>query len=727
MLSLATVSLSSHRRRFRRVLAAALALLVGGPGALAQTPSPSPTPGSVAIELVGQPVWHSPGDDLGLRVRIENRGSAELEGFRMVVGVYDRVTTRSGLQTPPTTTPPSSMPFERTEVLEPGGAIEIELNEPLASFPTMAAATAGGVYPLTFGITTSQGTALASSYTYLVYYPQKPEVPLNLALLLPLNSVPERLPDGSFISASEGATLPDAISATGWLRGYVETLAEATTEDDPTPGRRRGEKRDRPEPAAAIPPLHLSIAPTGRLTEELADLGNGSRTTSGSISSGDLLAEDARLVITGLRDLLGKAEVQTVLTPYAFPDIPTLVHEDVPVEHLAQQNTTAKKVLNDVLGITLGGGWYFPPAGRLDSMSLAQIQLLDEGQHVFLSDRTVEPLDLGMIGCPDLSQTFTCAARVRTIQGPSDALIADPGLTDILAELPGASPDRLTLQRFFAETAMIREEVPGVSGRVVHATIPSLWHPPPELSQLFFEGLREAPWVRTVTGAEAVDLAAETRDRNVVAEADPIASAPSSLFFDQVQDSTELIDSYGEIVPSDNQRITRLRRNLLVATSRSWWRRPLDGELYLEGSEEEAEDELDKISIESPPGFTFTDRQGELQFRVTNGTEYPVRLSLSLLSPNLTLSQRDLTDVYPPGSSLIRVEAEARTSGDFPIAVRITTPDGYQIDEQIIKLRSTSLNRIALALTIGALAFLMLFYMTRGIRRKRRHTERPSD
>ncbi|MFP5297700.1 MAG: DUF6049 family protein, partial [Actinomycetota bacterium] len=649
-----------HRRR---MLAVVLALGVLASTAQAQTPSPSPTPGSVVVTLVEQPVWHRPGERLGLRLRVENRGAAAVEGFQVVVGVYDRATTRSALRTPPTSTPPSSMPFSQPETIEPGGVVEIDLDESIDSFPTLANATAGGVYPVTYSVNTSQGSSLAASYTYLVYYPQPPEVPLNLALLLPLNSTPERLPDGSF--RTDDAVLPGGISGDGWLRGYLDAIGEATTveQQEPPDRRGRGRKRDDRPRNEPLDPLHISLAPAGRLIEELADLGDGSRTTSEPISDDDPVAEDAREVLQGLKELLGRAAVQTVLTPYAFPDIPTLVASDLPVEHLAQQNTTGKKVLRDLLGITLTGGWYFPPAGRLDTASLAQIQLLDEGQQLFLSDRSVEPLDLSEVGCPDLSQTFTCSARIRTTQGPSSALIADPGLTNILAELPGPSPDRLTLQRFFAETAMIREEIPGVSGRVVHATIPSLWHPPPATSSTFFEGLRAAPWLRTVTGQEALDTAAEHAEREIVTSSDVIASAPSSLFFDQVEDSTELIDSYGAIVPPDNQRIIRLRRNLLVATSRSWWRRPLDGGLYLEGSEAEVESEFDKITIESPPGFTFTDRQGELQFRVTNGTNHPVRLSLRLLSPNLTLSQRDLTDVYQPGSSLIRVGAEARTSG----------------------------------------------------------------
>lgn len=723
-----TVFRPIRQRATGAVAMCALVLAAMNGPADAQTPSPSPTPGSVTLELIDQPVWHAPQDGLDLRLRVTNEGPVTLEGFRIVVGIYDRVTTRSGLNTPPASTPPSSLPFEQTASIEPGGAVEVTVDEPISAFPTIAATSAGGVYPATFGLTTLDGVSLATSNTWLVYYPQPPEVRLNLSLLLPLNLTPERLPDGAFISADDGGSLPAAISGSGWLSGYLDALLAATEVEEPAEEPRRGKRgrRARPAPPPPPDPLKISIAPTARLVEELDDLRDGATTTSGEIPADDATATDAENVLGELRSLLARPEVQAVLTPYAFPDIPSLVDSGISVEHLAQQNTTAKKILRESLAFDSIGAWYFPPAGRLDASSLSQLQVLDEGRRLLLGHRSVEPLDVAEVGCPDLSQSFTCGARIRTIQGTSEALIADEGLTDILAELPGTAPDRLALQRFFAETAMIREEVPGVTGRVIHATLPSQWHPSPGTTRLFFQGLRDAPWLRTLTAEEALEAAAEIAAREIDAEADPISNQPDPLFFDRVERSQSIVDSYGQIVPSTNQRITRLRRNLLVSTSRSWWRKPADGERYLEGSEQEVATELEKISIETPPGFTFTDRQGELQFRVTNDTGYPVRLSLRLLSPNLTLSQNGMTDVYPPGSRLIRVEAEARTSGDFPIAVRLTTPDGYAIDEEVIRLRSTSLNRIALMITVGAFIFTLFFYAWRSIRRKRAQADETS-
>ena len=107
-------------------------------------------------------------------------------------------------------------------------------------------------------------------------------------------------------------------------------------------------------------------------------------------------------------------------------------------------------------------------------------------------------------------------------------------------------------------------------------------------------------------------------------------------------------------------------------------------------------------------------------FRPPAAADYPVRVKLDFFSANLDLGSPNSTSVYPPGNQPITVEAIARTSGDFPIRVRLLTPDDRVIAETTIRIRSTSLNRIALMITVGALVFLVLFSAARGLRRKRR-------
>ncbi|MGH2651430.1 MAG: hypothetical protein ACRDHK_09510, partial [Actinomycetota bacterium] len=61
----------------------------------------------------------------------------------------------------------------------------------------------------------------------------------------------------------------------------------------------------------------------------------------------------------------------------------------------------------------------------------------------------------------------------------------------------------------------------------------------------------------------------------------------------------------------------------------------------------------------------------------------------------------------------------AQTTGRFPVAVVIESPDGTRlVAESQILVRSTAYNRAALALTIGAAVFLAFWWGRRFLRRR---------
>jgi hypothetical protein len=718
-----------RRRGPRRALVVAAGLLVAtlhGPS-LAQTPTPTPDPSAtpeppaVSLDLLAQPVWHGPEDLLGLKLRVNNGGVAPLQGFQVVVGICERATTRSGLRSAfeqSSCIVTSSLPFTFEEVVEPSTTRVVNIDEPVASFSTLASGL-DGVYPMTVALMDAAGTQIHSSLmSAVVYYTETPETPLNLALLIPINVSPQRLPDGTFL-AEDGTGISAAVAEDGWLTGLLAAVSEATAPlPEPEPRPRRG-KRDgrRPPPPAPPPPLHVSIAPTPRMLEEMADMADGFTADSTEVPPNGTAATDVAGWLNGLRSLLGRSNVQTVLTPYAFSDLPTQL-EHLPFEMTAEQLAAGRRVLESVLEMPAEQSWLFPPAGRLDVASLQQMQVLGAGDVFVSPDSTAPVADPGLGGCPEPAYSAACAVELRTGQGgTSDALVADRTISQILARLSLRTSDRLTLQEFFAETALIREELPGISGRVIQATLPSLWHPSARLAKTFVTGIRSAPWLRSVTASEAVDVSAQKASRDIVETADRVAHAPDTFFFSQAEAASELVNSYAGIVPTGNQRIVRMKRNILVALSRTLWRKPEAANDYLASAEEEARDEMGKLEIQGPPGVTFTSREGSLQFRVINEADYPVKLDLRVTSANLTINEEELPDTFAPGAEVITVEATARTSGSFPISVVLTTPDGLLVDETLITIRSTSFNRVALTITIGALVFLVLFYVLRGLRR----------
>jgi hypothetical protein len=222
-----------------------------------------------------------------------------------------------------------------------------------------------------------------------------------------------------------------------------------------------------------------------------------------------------------------------------------------------------------------------------------------------------------------------------------------------------------------------------------------------------------------VTPDQAFKGSATVERREIVETSDQLANTPDDEYFEGISDADQVVDSYGTMVPPSSDRLRRLGRNVLVAESRTWWRDPLAGARYASDSEDEAQAEMEKVSITVAEGTTFTSRSGAIQLLVSNDASYPMKAAIRFDSPGLEFDRTAIIDTYEPGNTDLTVDARTTSSGTFPLLVNLETIDGYVISTQEITIRSTSFNEIALGLTIGALAFLVLFYVVRAVRKRR--------
>ncbi len=271
---------------------------------------------------------------------------------------------------------------------------------------------------------------------------------------------------------------------------------------------------------------------------------------------------------------------------------------------------------------------------------------------------------------------------------------------------------------------MIREEAPGLSGRVMQATMPSLWHPSPRLSSALFEGLVGAPWLETVTPRRGLS-AAPVKTRRVVDVIESAEGEPADDYWDEVDAADELIGHFGSIDPPD-ALFQRLQRSVLVAQSRTWW---VDEPSLLKGNQhalsaaDEAEGELDKIRIIGTDEIILSSRRAPIQFVLSNDTGYAVVLAVRIPPGKLSVDRPSFRRTFEPGGETVQLEATAQTSGSFTMNAEIYTPElssnRLEIDQKTITVRSTQFNRIALGITIGAFAFLVVFYALRALRARR--------
>lgn len=704
-------------------------LLLGGVSPDAQGQAPA-----VEAAVIRQPLWHGPDDKLNLTVRIRNAGDAPLRGYIVTVLAHGRVLNRSELHASfeeAATFEASSftaLDAPRAEI-QPGSAAKVSIDDPVSALQSLSVASEPGVYPLTISVFDRSGNLAASTTTQLLYYPSAPEFSLDMVPVVPIADIPHRGPAGLFDAARE-SSLAASLGPKGWLGGLVTNLTEATAGPVRTEPRRK-KRRGRPTPRPQVRPLHVGIALMPRLVEELVDMSDGFRTTAderAGPTGPDAIA--ARSVVASLKDLVGRDWVQPILAPYSFPDLPTIAAEggtlsEIAPQHIGEQLDEAESVLKGALGRAPTRSWIFTPGGRLDGASLDPLLLAGAGRHAFFSEDVLEPVSVVEgPGCPEATLSFTCPVRVTGVsEEPVTGYALDKDLQQRVADLTRADNKRAALQRFFAETAVIREEVPSRTDRIIAIALPGLWQPNPALSRTLVRGLQRAPWLRTLTPAEGLRAAPDRLrlyERRVKPAAPRLVNEPDAAYLAEIARADTVVDNFRGVQPPP-ETLQRLSRNMLVSESRLWWNDPqslVRGELFARDAADEADRELGKISIGGADELSLTSRQAEVPIVIFNDASYEVSVSLHLTSNDLRLDETIPTTVKANGLRQLTVDVDAQTSGIFTLLARIETPSGAVIAEKPIQVRSTEFNEIALGITFGALAFLILFYVTRGLRNR---------
>lgn len=127
------------------------------------------------------------------------------------------------------------------------------------------------------------------------------------------------------------------------------------------------------------------------------------------------------------------------------------------------------------------------------------------------------------------------------------------------------------------------------------------------------------------------------------------------------------------------------------------------------------------ITTGSDDRITLGARNATIPLPVESSATEPLRVRVRLSSSNrLELPHDDFEVMIDPGRTTVSIPVRVRTSGDIPMQVQITTPDGaIVLDESRYTIRSTAVSGVGIILTVGAAGFLALWW-GRHIWRSRR-------
>lgn len=325
----------------------------------------------------------------------------------------------------------------------------------------------------------------------------------------------------------------------------------------------------------------------------------------------------------------------------------------------------------------------------------------------------VEPLDPGVISY-SMAQPFVLTAP----DGASaTALATDPQLDERLATEGSAG---LMVSRVLSELALLRLEQPSVARSAVLVLEPGL---SAEAVTLLLDGLDAGRPFEPLPLDQAADHAEPLLDGggNPV-ELALLPSDPRALpqdVADSLRVARRSLTTFAGLVGDAPDVLDPLARHLLVAqatgeptaTRRAHVQRVID---TITGV---------SAQVTTPATFTLTltARDGTIPLTIGNGTGLPLHVTVHLRSQKLEFPDGETIDlVLSEPNTRLDIPVRALASGAFPLRIDITTPDGLQrLSMSRFTVRSTAVSGVGLVLSIGAGAFLVVWWARHWHRTRR--------
>jgi hypothetical protein len=537
-----------------------------------------------------------------------------------------------------------------------GGSSPLQLN--LSCQPL----SCNGVYPLRIQLMdTATGSVIGSLITYIVYVESGVSSKLRVALVVPVGTSP------SVSSASNGEPAVPTGSSLARLANLVNELS-----------------------ASAAP---VTVLPQPQTVQALA---------AGPAA--------ARSVAAGIASISSDATAQVLNAPYVWVDPEALVDSGFSSQ-VSQQLRRGAVVLADTHVQASGNVGII--GSDLDTKTLAALNASGVTQVVVPSGDLVSVS--GRFAGPSV-QTFDLpAGHGQTVE----AVQTDPDLQSELSDQQGVG-GVLAANQLLADLALVDFEEPYATWNRGVVLAPGLTSTPtPAFLNAFLAGLATLPVVDPVTLSSFFAQVTTGNDggnsnngdgwpvsRQLATGSGPVAFPGSAL----AKAKTRL-SALKSIFSAGPVNLTPLSDALLSTQS------------VLLSSQQQAAalSDFDRlvaqraavVSLTAYRTIRLTSQTATIPITLVRRVPYPVTVVLHLSSDKLGF----LHDTNPQTVLLTRrsqsvvVDVFARTAGDFPVVVSIRSPTGgLVITSATFTVRSLSASVVAIALTAGAAAVLLVWW-----------------
>jgi hypothetical protein len=624
-----------------------------------------------ALAVLEQSGFVGPGQAFTVRLAL---GPGVPKGSSLGITVYSHLTSRSAFVQALNGTVPgaplsSSSPIPLSTLpSDPAGGVDVTVPVKAGDTPPAAAGAGGftadlhcvtggcgGVYPLRLQLDDPVGGTRPQVLTNLVYEePPAGTARLRVALVTPL-----ALPTAT---ASANGSVPAPSSAA------LGSLAAIT-----------GAYADHPDVAATVAPNPATVT---------ALAGDG--------------RPRAHQVLTQLQALSAPGAHQSLAGPFAAVDPGAFVAAGLGSELTAQVQRGQQSL--GAAGVHATGGTWVATS-PLDQATLGALGDLGAGNLV---------VPATTVGAGVFRLTPSAPVTVADGHGGTATLaLEDPILAQQLAgtATSGASAV-LAANQVLADLALVYYEQPNLAApRAVVALSPTLWSPDPAFVDTLLAGLASNPVLQPVTLA-TVFATVPAVNVGTLRRSSP---DPSTLPARAIRGARGDIDAFATAVSDPS--VPRGLSDLLL-TAESELLRPARQASGVAGTMAALRGELGHVSI-TADSIRLTSSAARVPVTILKTAPYTVSAVMTVSSDKLLLSGGGpRTVVLDRPTNAVYVGMKARTGGVFRVTVSLLSPQGgLVIASHEITVRSMSASAVAIGLSLGAVAVLLLWWARTAWRR----------
>ena len=641
------------------------------------------------IRLIRQTAYTTPDQpDIRLAIRISNVGDVTIPdaviGWRLGPKVVSRVQYETALEDGPPFAAAADT-VSRSGDLEPGQATDVTIK--IDTSETGAIEDDSGVYPLQIELR-SGDELTASMTTAAIHIFQPPEKPVWFSWWTEVATPIAFGPDGTLIDLGFESTLESG----GGIVAQVEAL------------------RDLLQAASARAAVDVIVSPVA--LDQLERAADGYERADGtSVGSDEAAPLAAAATLEALREIAASPLARLHAMPFAAPRLPALLSAGLGT-HLVAQWRVGDETFERILGERPDPTVARPPGLAFDQASVDAMVARGATTLLGAADTVDRPPQENDFAPPP------AATLPTSLGGDVTLLLPDPGATSLLSDPDVREDPILAAHVLLGELATIWKEQPVPPEDVVRGLALDL---APDLPASFWH-----PAMRRLTQAPFLEpIHAEDLRSRVLPPPEPSTLSPEPVevfrpsYVADLVETAQRVNTFGSVVEEPAGEAERLRRGLLYAEASQYIHNEGSGRIWINWVNGVIDRTFDAIAPVTARPLTFTSRSGTIPLRMGDPGSRVLTVRVELTSVRVDLlgaGERPVRITEP--NQVITFDAEVKAAGTSTVEVFVRSPDGVELSRDVLVVRSTAINPIALAITIGAGLVLVALWSRRLFRRR---------